>query len=350
VARAVADEVKAKVTPDVQARLARARPVNPEAYEAYLKGRFLLSRFAFSHGDIGVQKAIDPALEYFQLALKKDPNYAPGYVGISLVWTARGGGTSLPVREALPKAKAAALKALELDDALADAHEALAEINFFYEWDWVAAEREYKRAIELNPNAGELRAYYSDLLNVMRRPQEAQAQIKRALELDPLNPTIQFWFGLHLMFSRQYDAAIAQARKMLKMEPEASIPHVLLQSAFQAKGMFEEQFAEEKKAHASDREYVEALDRGYARGGYREAKRLSAETLVTRSKRTPVWPDWIAVCYTDAGEKDRAMEWLDKLYAEGGTDMVHIGVAPDWDPLRSDPRFQDLLRRMNLPP
>ncbi|MBZ5561642.1 MAG: winged helix-turn-helix domain-containing protein [Acidobacteriia bacterium] len=350
VARAIAGEIQGKLTPQQQVRLATTRAVNPEAHDAYLKGRYLLTRLVVSHGGTRTQEGIDTALEYFQLALKKDPNYAPGYVGIGFAWGMRAERGFLPAREAFPKAKAAALKALELDNTLADAHGLLARIQFCYEWDWAAAERGYKRAIELNPNSGELRTGYMDLLHVMQRPQEAKAQIERALELDPLNPRIQYWFGLHLMFSRQYDAAIAQAYNILKMEPDASLPHVVLQSVFQAKGMFDEQLAEGKKADAGDRELVEAMDRGYARGGYREAMRLSAETLVRRSKRTYVSATGIAVHYADAGEKDRAMEWLEKAYAERKPDMVHLGVAPDWDPVRSDPRFQALLRRMNFPP
>ncbi len=344
VARAIADAIKVKATPQEQARLIGTRAVNPEAYEAYLKGRFILS-----YSDTrDTRVTLDDALDYFRLALKKDPNYAPAYAGISFVWSGRGGGHHLlPARKAFPEAKAAALKALELDEALADAHAALANIQFYYEWDWAAAEREYKRAIELNPNSGELRIGYMDLLDVMQRPQEAKAQSERALELDPLNPGIQFWFGLHLMFSRQYDAAINQALKLLEVYPERIDPHVLLQSAYRMKGMLVEQIAEEKKAHAGDREYLEALDRGYARGGYREAMRTAADLLDARdlssgrcSYMASMW----------AGRNDRAVSCLERSYEERSTEMVHLGVAPDFDPLRSDPRFQALLRRMNFPP
>ena len=268
IASAIADKVRAAVTPAERARLASARPVNPEAYEAYLKGRLHWYKFT--------PQEVDAALKYFELALEKDPNYAPAYVGIGYVWAARTGLGFISSREALPKVKGAALKALELDDTLADAHEALADVTFFYEWNWPVAEKEYKRAIELNPNYADMRIFYSQFLDVMRRSQEATAQIQRALELDPLNPYIQAVFGNHLWLSRQYDDAIAQGRKTLAIQPDSPDALGLLSDAYHRKGMYEEALAATKKTYVvlGRPEVVEALDRGYAQGGYPAAMRL----------------------------------------------------------------------------
>ena len=325
--------------------MASARPVNPEAYEAYLKGRLHWYKFT--------PQEVDAALKYFQLALEKDPNYAPAHVGIAYVWAARTGLGFISFREALPKVKGAALKALELDDTLADAHEALADVTFFYEWNWPAAEKEYKRAIELNPNYADVRIFYSQFLDAMRRSQEATAQIKRALELDPLNPYAQATFGDILWDSRQYDEAIAQFRKTLALQPDAVGALDWLSCAYHRKGMYREALAATKKLYAvyGHPEVVEALDRGYTQGGHSAAMRLAAQTLASRSRQTYVPPVWIAELYTNAGEKDQALEWLEKAYEqhEGG-DFLSLGVDPRWDPLRSDPRFQALLRRTNFPP
>ncbi len=195
VARAIAGEIKVAVTPEETRRLASARPVNPDAHEAYLKGRFHWYKLSRVH--------LDTALDYFQLALEKDPNYALAYVGIAYVWASRGDCGLVPSREAFPKVKAAALKARELDDTLAEVHELLANVRFFYEWDWGGAEREFQRAIQLNSNSAELRFYYSDFLISMRRPREWKAEIERALELDPFNFFLQCFFGWHLLYLRR---------------------------------------------------------------------------------------------------------------------------------------------------
>ena len=343
IATAIADRVRAAVTPGEHVLLTSARPVNPEAYEAYLKGRFHWYKFT--------PPEVDAAHRYFQLALEKDPNYAPAYVGIAYVWAGRTGLGLVSFQEARPKIKEAALKAVELNDTLADAHEALADLAFFYEWNFPAAEQEYKRAIELNPNYADMRIFYAEFLDVMGRPQEARAQIERAVELDPLNPYSQAFLGQHLWFSGQHDSAIAQLRKTLIMQPDNPGALDSLSSALHRKGLYEESLAETKKLYAvlGHPEVVEALNRGYALSGYLGAMRLAAQTLTTHSRKTYVPPLWIAVLYARAGEKDQALQWLEKAceQREGG-DLLTVRLPPEWDDLRSDPRFQDLLRRMNL--
>ncbi|MFQ5818342.1 MAG: protein kinase, partial [Terriglobia bacterium] len=342
VARAIAREIKIAVTPEEEARLARTRSVNPEAYEAYLKGR--VHWYKLSPQDI------ETAARYFELAREKDPDYALAYVGIGHVWGARGILGVVPNREALPRAKAAMLKALELDDTLAEAHNALAKYRTWGEWDWAGAEAEFQRAIELNPNNADTRVFYSLLLlTVMRRPQEARAQIERALELDPLNSFFQGVYGWQLMLVRQYDDAIAQVRKAHGTEPHSHV--YALWVAFHQKRMYEEAVGEAKKYFGvlGHSEIVEALARGYAEAGYRGAMRLAAETLAARSKRTYILSTQVAALYAHAGQKDRALDWPEKAYQERDQMMVYLGAHPVWDSLRDDPRFQDLLRRMNFP-
>ncbi len=342
VARAIAREILITVTPEEEARLAHTRPVQPEAYEAYLKGRVYLHKLA--------PEQLETAMQYFQLAREKDPNYALAYTGIASVWGYRGHLGVVPPREAWPKVKAATLKVIELDGTLAEVHELLGNISFYWDWDWPAAEREYQRAIELNPNNPDARRMYSGFLAAMGRREEALAAIQRCLELDPHNSRFQANFGMRLLDLGRYEDAIAQLQKVLRTDPNFPHAHGILSEAFHKKGMYEEELAEAKKFFAllGDSEVAEALARGYGQGGYAGAMRLAAETLAARSKRTYVKPTQVAHLYAYAGEKDRALDWLEKAYQERASQLVTINVAPGWDSLRDAPRFQSLLRRMNF--
>ena len=341
-ARAIAQEIKLAVTPEEARRLASAQRVNPEAYEAYLKGRFHWYRLSPEH--------IDIALDYFQLALEKDPNYALGHVGIADTWLIRGDIGLMPPREALPKFKAAALKALELDDTLAEVHVTLGHLRVC-ERDWAGGEAEFRRAIRLNPGDAPAHFFYSDLLISVGRPQEALAEMKRALELDPFNFLFQCFWGWHLVYLRRYDEAIAQLRKTLTMEPNFSSAHMGLWGALYQKRMYEDALAEATKFFTvlGDHETVEALAAGSAEAGYAGAMRVAADKLAARANRTYVAAVRIARLYAHAGEKERALEWLEKAYEQGNPALTHLNVAWDWDMLRSELRFQDLLRRMNFP-
>ena len=340
---AVAREVKLRLTPQEQARLVSARPVNPEAYEACLKGRFHWYKLS--------REELNTALGYFQLALEKDPNYALAYDGIASVWGALGDAGFLPPRETMTKCKAAVEKALALDDTLAEAHVNLANLRSEYEWDWPAGEREFRRAIELNPSHANAHFMYSDFLISIGRTEEWKAEIQRTLELDPLNFFFQCFYGWHLVYVRRYDEAVGQFRKVLAAQPDFSSAHMGLWGAFYKKGMYEQALAEAKKFFAvlGDREVVESLDRRGAEAGYRGAMRRAGDALAARSERSHVPAIRIARVYAHAGEKDRALDWLEKACERRETTLVHIGVGWDWDGLRSDPRFQSLLRRMKLP-
>ena len=343
VARAIAREIQVAVTPEETRRLASARRVNPEAYEAYLKGRF--HEYRTSPEDS------ERALDYFNLALEKDPDYALAYTGIGDVWGAAGGFGLVPPRESVSKGKPAALKAVELDDTLAEGHEILGRYRFFYEWDWAAGERQFQRAIALSPNNPYLRLGYWSFLRVMKRPAEAMAQVERALELDPFSFFFQTLLGWQLLDGRRYDDAIEQFRKALVTEPNFLWSHWGLWSAFHQKRVTEDALAEAKRFFAllGSSEAAAAMERGYAESGYRGAMSLGAETLVAQAKVRYVQPTHIARLYAHDEQKDLALEWLEKGYEERYPFLVWLNEDLDWDSLRSDPRFQSLLRRLNFP-
>ncbi len=255
VARKVAEALALKLLPREQSLLANARTVNPEAYDAYLKG--LKLSYGITSADL------DASLKYFHLALEKDPNYPLAYAGVSIVWAYRQQMGFTPPHEAAPKAKAAALKALELDDTLAEAHCALAVIYAWTDWNWPATEAAFKRAIDLNPNLPDARAFYSHYLFMMRRSDEAMAQIERALALDPFNPLFQIMYAVDLIFSRRYDDAVAAARNV----PGNPAAVQVIWWARSVQGRRKEALEAAKaymKVIYDDRAVDEALDQGYA--------------------------------------------------------------------------------------
>jgi adenylate cyclase len=339
---AITREVKVQLTPQEETRLTSTRQVNPEAYEACLKGQF--------HWYKLTRTDLESALKYYELALEKDPKYAPAHAGIALVWIGRQQQGFVPASEATPKAKAAALKALELDSTLAEVQYTLAGIYAWGDWDWASGERAYRRAIELNPNSPDPRANLSHLLYMMRRPEEAMAQIQRAVELDPLNALFQDFYAMDLMYARRYDDAVALLRKILDNSPNDPIALSTLRSAYHMKRMYKEALEIWKASYAAkgDREAEEALARGFAEGGYQRALQRVAETLIARSKTSYVTPWQIGTLYTRAGMNNEALEWLEKAYEAHDPNMPYISVDPIFDGLRNEPRFQDILRRMKL--
>ncbi len=341
--RAIVDEIGLALTPEAEARLAGARPVNPEAYEAYLRGQFHLGRQSSSD--------LDVALQYFELALEKDPNYALAYTGISQVWNARELYGIVSPDEARPLEKAAAQQAVQLDSTLAEARHRLANIRTWDEWDWEGGEAEYRRVIELNPNYPTARVAYALLLHMLGRPDEAMVHIERALELDPFNDLFQGYYGQLLLAERRYDEAIAQFQNALQTAPNNPMLHSGLRGAFYATGRYEEAAAEWKTLFFTpgERGLPEVMDRGYAEGGFREAVRRTAETWAARADTIYVPPVGVASLFAAAGEHDRAMDWLERGFEDRNPNMPGVGVQPIFDSLHDDPRFQALRRRMNLP-
>ncbi len=342
-ARAIADKMKVKLTLQEEARLVSARQVNPEAYDAYLKGQFQWYKLT--------SPDLDSALDYFELALDRDPNYGRAYAGIANVWLARQQQGYVSATEAAPKAKAAAAKALELDSTLAEVHLVLANIKCNVDWDWEGADGEFRRAIELNPKYPDSLAYYSHLLNIMRRPEEAMVQIQRALELDPLNSLFKAIYAMDLMYARRYDDAIVSLRKTLETSPHDLIALSTLRSAYHMKKMYPEALEIWKRSYAerNDREAEDALDLGFKEGGYQGALQRVAELLIARSRTTFVTPWQIGTLYTRAGKNSEALDWLERAYEAHDQNCIYLGVDPIFDELRNERRFQDLLRRMKLP-
>jgi adenylate cyclase len=343
VTRDVAQAIRARLTPQVRARLATTAPIDPQAHEAYLRGRYHWFRLS--------RAELDAALRYFELALEHDPEYALAYTGMAAVWGLRGHlGTYRP-SEAFPRSKDAILKALELDPALPEAHAHVAARRFYVDWDWSGAEAAFEHAIALNPSHAELRVWHAELLATTGRSEEALEEMRRALDLDPLNSTFHAWLGQHLLMAGREDEGIAQLQDLLRRDPNAPLARGLLWGALARKGLYAEAFAQARQIAASsgDGELLADLDRGYAAGGYREAIRSWARIAARRSEAAYIPPERVARLYALAGEPDAAIDWLEKAFDEGSSQMVYLPAAGNWDGLREHPRFQNLLRRMQLP-
>jgi eukaryotic-like serine/threonine-protein kinase len=341
IARAIAREIAVALTPEEATRLTRARRVNPEAYEAYLKGRYHWYKLSREH--------LDTALQYFQVSLAKAPRDPLAYGGIAAVWLSRGDCGLVPPREAFPKAEAAALSAIELDDSLAEAHISLGLIRGMG-WEWDESAKEFQRAIELSPNSAEAHFFLSDLLLSRGHLEEWKTHIDKTLELDRLNSFFRCYFGWHLLYLRRCDEAIVELRRALRTEPNFPAAYLRLWGAFHEKGMVREALdaAQTFFEQLGDKETAQALHRGFTAAGYSGAMRLAAETLTERSQTNYVQPTQIARLYAHAGDTRNALEWLEKAYADRVPAMMHLRVDLDWSSLRREPGFQDLVRRVNL--
>jgi tetratricopeptide (TPR) repeat protein len=343
VSKKVASSLALKLLPSEQARLANVRQINPEAYDAYLRGCHYHSRL--TRGDL------ETAERYFNLAIQKDPSFGAAYAGIARVWTGRQQRGDTPPSEAGPKAKAAVRKALELDDANAAAHRSLAAILTWTDWDWAAADREWKRVIELDPGDPDARAAYSHFLMIVRRPDEALAQGKRAMELDPFNAKNLSFHAVLLFTLGRYDEAIAQARNALRIQPGQGVAARALFRALRQKGMQDEAMAAMKASQEPSlySECVEALEPGYREGGYRVGWKRVAEHRARLYAKTHAMPTGPAWAYAAAGETLLALDWLEKSFEERDPNLPYAFTAPNLAALRSEPRFQVLRRKMNLP-
>ncbi len=342
-AQAIAREIKVVVTPEESRRLANARRVNPEAYEAYLKGRFHWYMYSPEHAVI--------ALQHFQIALEKDPNYALAHGAIGDTWGIRTSMGLVAPREAYPHVKTMEEKILQLDDTSAEVHDLVGRVRCWFEWDWPGAEQEYRRAIELNPSYADARVFYCLLLSSMKQWEEAEAQIKHAIKLDPLNCFFQWHFGKQLFLQWHNDEAITQFHNTLRMEPNFPLAQLGLWCCFQQKSMPDKALtaAEVYFGALHGPEIADALTRGFTKGGYSGSMRLAAQTLAERFTRSFVQPTLIARLYLYAGESDEALNWLEKGYEERDFEMVFLGVDPTWENLRASPRFQKLIKEMNFP-
>lgn len=347
VARSVARAIALTLTPDAQARLASARSVRPESYQDYLRGRYFWNR--------RTEAALKQALGYFQRAIAADPDDARAYSGLADCYSSLGASSivgGLPPRQAMPEAKAAALKALQIDDTLAEAHTSLANVHLLYDWDLAASEKEFRRALELDPDYTTAHHWYSHCLLVLGRTDESLAESKRALELEPLHLVAGLHLGWHYLYARQYDQATGQFRKTLELDPAFPQAQRCAAWAYLQKGMREE-------AITSLREALRTLGRdsevegelGYALGmaGRRDEARAMLEGLQQLSSTRYVSPYSVALVHGGLGDRDQALAWLEKAYVERSDYMVYLNREPMLDGLRSDPRFAALVRRVGLP-
>ena len=340
VARAIAREIKIKLTPQDQTRLATARQVNPEAYDVYLKGRYNLNKMS------GVW--VRQAAEYFSKAIALDGNYAAAYVGLADCYVSSADVGNLSSSEAYGKAKEATLRALEIDNGLAEAHASLAVIRADYVWDWEGAESEFQRALELDPKDVNTHQWHAVFLAKIGRFKEATAEIAIAKELDPLSLPVATSEGQILRSARRYDEAIDELRRAIDLEPNFKFTHVELARVYELKGMFREAASEWQQCCKSTEVGLDPPVRDAA--GFKHAKQVWLESLQEKSKREYVPPMGLAVAYARLGNAEQTLAWLEEAYRQRDPWLSSLKVEPLFDFLRSNPRFQDLLRRMNFPP
>jgi eukaryotic-like serine/threonine-protein kinase len=324
-------------------RLSAQPTTNHEAYTLYLKGRYFWNKRTAAN--------IQTALDYFQQAVDLDPGYSRAWVGIADVWIFRGWYSRLAPRETFPKAKSAAKRALEFDSTLAEAHASMAHIHFEFDHDWTAAEREYRRAIELDPNYPTAHHWYGGFLSGMGRHDEALQQAVTARALDPLSPIIQTWIGLRYYFAGKYDEAIAEYRKALELDPDFAPAHWHLGWAYERTGRFKEGVSEAKRALAIDGGsllYLASLGHAYARAGMKSEARATLARLAQASTSRHVSSYHVAVIYIALGDTKVGLDWLERAYDEQSPWIGYLRVDPRVDPVRSDPRFEALLRKARL--
>jgi TolB-like protein/DNA-binding winged helix-turn-helix (wHTH) protein/Flp pilus assembly protein TadD len=342
VARSIAAEIRIELTPHEQAALKNGTRVSPEAYDAYLKGRYFWNKRTAD----GLRQAID----YFQQVIATNPNYAEAYAGLADSYALAGDweyGVLAP-KEAYPKAKAAAAKALELENTLGEAHISLAFCLDGFDWDWESAGREFRRGIELNPGYATGHQWYAWHLTALGRNDEAIAEMKKAEDLDPLSLIISAELAEEFLIAHRYDEAIKQSRKTMALDPFFAVAHFELGQAFVQKQMFTEAIAELQKAielSAGSTTFRSNLAYAYAESGKKNEAAKILNDLKNDSHAVSNAPE-IALVYMGLGEKDQAIAWLEKAYEERFNPSVLR--RPAFDPLRSDPRFQNLLRRIGL--
>jgi serine/threonine protein kinase/Flp pilus assembly protein TadD len=339
IARDVSQKLRARLSGADEQKVAKNYTANAEAYQLYLKGRFYWNK--------RTPQDMWKSIEYFRQAIALDPNYALAFTGLADAYALLSNYGDAQPRETKPTAREAALKALSLDDRLAEAHATLGAILNDYDYDFTGAEREYKRAIELNPNYASAHQWYGELLTHQGRHEEALAELRRALEIDPLSLIINSVYGESMVFARRYDEAITQLKKTVELDANFATAHINLSTVYQLKDNYAESIAElakfqeligEQRDSASTRE-------SFAQGGWEGFLRA-----ITGTRRPVNIPSYIvATFHAELGEKDKTFAELNKSYENREFFMVLLKVDPRFDDLRSDPRFQDLLRRVGFP-
>jgi serine/threonine-protein kinase len=345
IAQEILKSLRLKLSGEEEERLTKRHTQDAEAYNLYLKGRH--------HWNNRTEEEVEKSIGFFEQAIARDPGYALAHAGLadSYVLVAFYGWR--PPKEVLPKMRAAAIRALELDEGLAEAHVALADLQYLFEWDWSGAERGFRRAIELNPNYPTAHQWYANYLAVLKRPVEACAEIHRAEELDPLNPVIGMDVGLTCYYvAGDYERAIEQYRKVLELHPTFGLTYFYIGLAHVGRNDFAEAFPvleAVKRLGPGEPDPIALLGYAFALAGQRGKAEEALEELKALAKHKYVSAIPIAWVYMGLGDKDRAFEWLEKAYEERAGRLVYLKVLRAFDPLRSDPRFEDLVRRLKFP-
>jgi tetratricopeptide (TPR) repeat protein len=330
-----------RIRGDDENRLTKRQTDDAEAYQLYLKGRFYWNK--------RTEEGLKKALPYFNQAIERDPSYALAYAGLADCYALLYEYSATPTKDLYPKAKAAALRALELDESLAQAHTSLAAA-YEYEWNWNDAAKQYERAIELNQNYETAHHWYSAYLISRKRFDDAIREAQRAVDLDPLSLIINTALGRALHSAKRYDEAIEQLRKTLDMDQNFAEAHFHLGLAYEGKGSYDDAIRELTKASElfGDKSMLAWVGRVYAQSGKRTQALKILEEMIGLSKQQQVPPYAMASLYATLGEKDKAFEWLEKIYKERNYYVVFLNVDPALDSLRRDPRFIDLLGRIGL--
>ncbi len=350
--RSIAEQVSANLTPQQKVELSKKHGVNPEAYDLYLKGRFYWNQ--------RTPDAIKESIRYFQEATAKDPNFALAYAGLADAYNISNIlGVHSP-RESLPQAREAATRAIQLDPLLAEAHAALGMEKSHYEFDFPGAEREFLKALEVNPNSPYAHLFYSNcFLMPMGRKAQAIAENKRAIEIDPLSLPINNFMGMTYMFAGDYENAYRQFRHTIAMDPSFPLAHEYFSWLLLTMGRYEEAIREQEKSEVLSGSSTEeaaaranVMERAFKNGGEKGFWQKNLELALEASKQPGAYPSpsGLAAAYAGAGQTDKAFEWLEKAYqAREGEDLTLLKYAPGYENLRSDPRFSALLRKMGLP-
>jgi tetratricopeptide (TPR) repeat protein len=339
----VSQKLRARLSGADEQKLAKTYTANAEAYQLYLKGRYHVLKLS--------PPEIQTGISYFQQAIDIDPHYALAYVGLADAYRSALIGDTLPA-EFLPKAKAAAQKAIDIDDTLANAHAELGFIIFWYDWDWNAAENQFKRALELDPNDADTHLFYAHLLSNTGRHAEGLAEARRARELEPLNLRTSALEGQFLIHAGRTDEALASLQRIIALEPNFAFAHFFASSAYIEKGMFAEAIAEARKArdlNGANSQSPAFLGYALAKSGKQTEARAVLEELLKRATERYVPPYHIALVYNALGERAETLAWLERGYKERDAKMVFLKVEPKWNNLRGDPHFQDLMRRVGFP-
>jgi serine/threonine-protein kinase len=344
IARDVSQKLRAKLSGADEQKLRKTYTENVEAYQLYLKGRYHVFRLTPPE----VQKSIT----YFQSAIDIDPTYALAYAGLSDAYRSLALAGEMDPNETLPRSKAAANRAIEIDDNLAEAHTALGICLFWYDWNWTASEDQFKRALELDPNSGLTHLYYAHLLSNIGRNTEALMEAKRAREIEPLSPFVSALEGQFLLHAGRTDEAIERLRLTSELDPNFYFPHHFAASTYIEKGMFAEALVSARRAKelGPDQTVATALTAfALAKLGKHDEAQAVLDELLERSARRWVPPYQIAFAYQGLGETEKALAYLEKGYQARDPKMAFLKVEPKWKDLRPHPRFQELMKKMGFP-